>query len=988
MAAVLSSKRVSVTDNSGLSEAVRSAEHLFETSTIAEIREVDTKTISDIEEKKKQLRQLVGDSYRDLISSADTILAMAACCDSVVGTLQQTKTGFGTLAESLRDKHASEQARKSSMQRKALYALASRIKYIVDTSEMIWGSLDAGDVLGASLRFLRAATVHKLLLQAAGPSVTSRFPLVSHQWSAIEKLRSQIIDRIGQKLRTAGPLRTQDAASALAAAAFLQGLGPSEVLDMFFDARRACLAAHLASLTKDGTSATVADVTQALCTCVAYLQDAMWQAAELLLDGGMGEAKTQLPARVSAESGGDAELMFGPALEGASSTEADAWLAQSAVVEQRVTSLTQSQLASACGDWLSSLGADYKAAGPGILHACGSAAQLVQVEEAVRAGIAAWKAPATPASAGGEASSPTKGKLHSWQAACDWALGRHVNVWDEVLEAAFLQHSKELISTSCKAVSAGYERPLQACLHDAATAQQAPAGAFQTASWPEALPAFISAMPSSPRHMLEAVLSQSLSLDAAARQSLAQQAAAAAADQHSQDRQWRLQVAHLQELVDEGLWQCLRNALLLCGDTEQHKGKLNSTDSFGGSRRQAGRRAPALETFIQEQCAQAAGDIAGILASKLESLPPADGAVMGSAAIEQALVIARAARALASPDSCLRMVLGAPADWREAIVVAAPEGPDSSIGAWRGHKQPGSLHRPALRSAPLPAFQQLQAKFKSVAEDAHEKWAQWAAQSLAQQLAQQLSADAALTSPVALRSWQETIIKAEDESSGGEEVRFWLPGMPSPQVLAVLLAALAELHRAGGATLGTGAVQLLAWHLSGACLNSLRLLAAAIDSFTEKGLLQLLMDVRFLHDTLAGGRPRQPAPAQPAHSASPSSSGREQEGEYRQLEAQLQERLDPIDWAMYEPYLWANTVALRQRLGVLFGALLSLHYPPSEVMAKAAAGAEANVMQMAPTAQRFPYLPIATPSATASRALPAHLSTALPSLATGRQRLL
>lgn len=68
-------------------------------------------------------------------------------------------------------------------------ALASRIKYIVDTSEMIWGSLDAGDVLGASLRFLRTATVHRLLLQAAGPSVTARFPLVTHQWSAIEKLR-------------------------------------------------------------------------------------------------------------------------------------------------------------------------------------------------------------------------------------------------------------------------------------------------------------------------------------------------------------------------------------------------------------------------------------------------------------------------------------------------------------------------------------------------------------------------------------------------------------------------------------------------------------------------------------------------------------------------------------------------------------------------------------------------------------------------------
>ena len=44
-----------------------------------------------------------------------------------------------------------------------------------------------------------------------------------------------------------------------------------------------------------------------------------------------------------------------------------------------------------------------------------------------------------------------------------------------------------------------------------------------------------------------------------------------------------------------------------------------------------------------------------------------------------------------------------------------------------------------------------------------------------------------------------------------------------------------------------------------------------------------------------------------------------------------QERLDPIDWAMYEPFLWANATALQQRLGVLFGALLRLHQPASEV---------------------------------------------------------
>ena len=39
-------------------------ERLFQTSSVAAVREVEAKTRHEIEEKKKQLRQVVGDSYR------------------------------------------------------------------------------------------------------------------------------------------------------------------------------------------------------------------------------------------------------------------------------------------------------------------------------------------------------------------------------------------------------------------------------------------------------------------------------------------------------------------------------------------------------------------------------------------------------------------------------------------------------------------------------------------------------------------------------------------------------------------------------------------------------------------------------------------------------------------------------------------------------------------------------------------------------------
>ena len=82
-----------------------------------------------------------------------------------------------------------------------------------------------------------------------------------------------------------------------------------------------------------------------------------------------------------------------------------------------------------------------------------------------------------------------------------------------------------------------------------------------------------------------------------------------------------------------------------------------------------------------------------------------------------------------------------------------------------------------------------------------------------------------------------------------------------------------------------------------------------------------------------------------------------------------QERLDPIDWATYEPYLWANEAAQQPRTAVLFGALTRLNSarpsagkPPSAARAPGGPPGEANVMALGPPAPRFSYLPISMPS--------------------------
>lgn len=69
-------------------------------------------------------------------------------------------------------------------------ALGSRVKYLVDTPEIIWGCLDTREFLAAAHRLLRASEVHRLLLAGdQSATVERRFPLVAHLWPNVQKFR-------------------------------------------------------------------------------------------------------------------------------------------------------------------------------------------------------------------------------------------------------------------------------------------------------------------------------------------------------------------------------------------------------------------------------------------------------------------------------------------------------------------------------------------------------------------------------------------------------------------------------------------------------------------------------------------------------------------------------------------------------------------------------------------------------------------------------
>lgn len=117
-----------------------------------------------------------------------------------------------------------------------------------------------------------------------------------------------------------------------------------------------------------------------------------------------------------------------------------------------------------------------------------------------------------------------------------------------------------------------------------------------------------------------------------------------------------------------------------------------------------------------------------------------------------------------------------------------------------------------------------------------------------------------LTSTRNLHTVSKRLADQVDKNSAHSAI--WLPMSSTLRQAASATSAHCACvfsRHAGGHVVGTPALELLEWELSGAALAALQA-ALAPDTavgarLSEKGLLQLLFDVRFLRDVLSGGRP-------------------------------------------------------------------------------------------------------------------------------------
>jgi hypothetical protein len=81
-------------------------------------------------------------------------------------------------------------------------AIGSRVKFLVDTPEALWGLLDSKQPLVAARRLRAALLVHTRLREERAQALTRQFPLLRNRWAAATSKQQDILSCANDMLRT------------------------------------------------------------------------------------------------------------------------------------------------------------------------------------------------------------------------------------------------------------------------------------------------------------------------------------------------------------------------------------------------------------------------------------------------------------------------------------------------------------------------------------------------------------------------------------------------------------------------------------------------------------------------------------------------------------------------------------------------------------------------------------------------------------------
>ncbi|XP_034486985.1 conserved oligomeric Golgi complex subunit 1 [Drosophila innubila] len=174
---------------------------LFEQHSVLEIDTVQKKIQTVVENKREELRTMVGERYRDLLKAADTIAAMQTSAGTLIEQVhcvqancqslnEQQLLGFKTTptptaTEAATATEALLQQRTVGKQLNNYYSTMVQIKLLSSLPELIWTHIDKEEFYAATELFLFSRHISTGLQLDAKNALMQQLPVARKQWEIL-----------------------------------------------------------------------------------------------------------------------------------------------------------------------------------------------------------------------------------------------------------------------------------------------------------------------------------------------------------------------------------------------------------------------------------------------------------------------------------------------------------------------------------------------------------------------------------------------------------------------------------------------------------------------------------------------------------------------------------------------------------------------------------------------------------------------------------
>ncbi|GAO51785.1 hypothetical protein SAICODRAFT_20175 [Saitoella complicata NRRL Y-17804] len=205
-------------------------EDVFRRYPVQDVVQIERALRERVQSKKKELLDLVNDSYRDLLSTTDTLSTLRESCTQLNAKVSDalSVSDYDTLQRLARAQSAWEIEKNAKVAEK--HSLAARLSLLKSIPSAI-RSLLSTNLLAATKLFLLSRSILKSL-----PTTPSPLPYISTLDTRISTLRPLIARKIDNVLAAEG-VETGVLVNALAAFAVLHAAGQGDVLQHFLSVR-------------------------------------------------------------------------------------------------------------------------------------------------------------------------------------------------------------------------------------------------------------------------------------------------------------------------------------------------------------------------------------------------------------------------------------------------------------------------------------------------------------------------------------------------------------------------------------------------------------------------------------------------------------------------------------------------------------------------------------------------------------------------------